>query len=75
MTEVERRFLHVLFSPVTGYVEHRRLMGWSGFLPFYKTRCPVHGEYVTYPQGYSQRLPCPRCQLEARQITEEVKNE
>jgi len=53
------RLLLVLGFPV--YVGHRRLQGWSGALPFYRCKCPEHGEYETYPQGFSESLPCPQC--------------
>lgn len=34
-------------------------------LEYYLARCPVHGYYVTYPQGYRQELRCPMCILES----------
>ena len=47
------------------YVEHRTMPGWSGALPFYAFRCPVHGIVVDYPHGYDQRLDCPKCHRES----------
>ena len=54
-----------LFGQV--YLEHRTLPGWRGALPFYAFSCPTHGIVVNYPQGYQQRLECPKCfkELEA----------
>lgn len=46
------------------YVGHRMRDGWRGPLPFYKFKCPVHGEVEDYPHGYAQRLECPLCKTE-----------
>jgi len=62
--EKKRSFWHWLFSIFTGYIEHRKYPGWSGFLPFYRTRCPKHGPYITYPHGYNEKLLCPKCREE-----------
>jgi hypothetical protein len=35
--------------------------GWSGELPYYRFRCPVHGLVENYPQGYDEILLCPHC--------------
>jgi hypothetical protein len=35
--------------------------GWSGELPYYRFRCPVHGMVENYPQGYDEILLCPHC--------------
>lgn len=43
------------------YVGDRQKEGWSGSLPFYKFKCPVHGWVENYPHGYDQRLECPLC--------------
>ena len=43
------------------YVGHLTRPGWSGRLPFYIFRCPVHGLVENYPQGYHGRLDCPLC--------------
>ena len=51
-----------LFSLFTRYIEHRKLPGWAGFLPFYRLDCPIHGEVENYPHGYEGRLECPKCQ-------------
>jgi len=48
------------------YIGHKTREGWKGSLPHYIIECPVHGRVVTYPQGYSRRLECPRCQEEER---------
>ena len=50
-----------LFSFWTGYVEHRKYIGWKDYLPFYVFECPQHGSVVDYPHGYSKRLMCPKC--------------
>jgi tRNA G26 N,N-dimethylase Trm1 len=42
-------------------VGRRKLPGWSGSLMFYLVKCKIHGEFITYPQGYNQRLECPKC--------------
>uniref|UniRef100_A0A6M3M551 Uncharacterized protein n=1 Tax=viral metagenome TaxID=1070528 RepID=A0A6M3M551_9ZZZZ len=34
------------------YVEHRRHPGWSGSIPFYMFRCPIHGLVEDYAHGY-----------------------
>ena len=46
------------------FVGYRTRPGWKGSLPFYRIRCPTHGEVETYPQGYGLRLECPKCQEE-----------
>ena len=43
------------------YVEHRRMPGWSGALPFYMFKCPEHGLVENYPSGYAGNLRCPIC--------------
>jgi hypothetical protein len=35
--------------------------GWSGELPCYRFRCPVHGIVENYPQGHDEVLLCPHC--------------
>jgi len=57
-----------LFSLFTRYIEHRKLPGWAGFLPFYRFECPIHGEVESYPHGYSRRLECPVCLKKARTL-------
>lgn len=53
---------------ITGkvYVGHQQHEGWTGSLPHYILECPVHGRFMTYPQGYSGRLECPVCRDESR---------
>jgi len=48
------------------YLEHRRRPGWSGSLPFYAFRCPVHGLVENYPAGYEEKLRYPHCTEEKR---------
>ena len=43
------------------YVEHRKMPGWSGFLPFYHFKCRKHGDQISYPQGHKEKLICPQC--------------
>jgi len=43
------------------YVEHRKMPGWSGFLPFYHFKCHKHGDQISYPQGHKEKLICPQC--------------
>ena len=38
-----------------------RRSGWSGELPYYRFKCPVHGMVENYPQGYHELLLCPHC--------------
>lgn len=59
--ERKRKLLDTVLSPLTGYVEHRRYVGWKGFLPFYDIYCPYHGRVVDYRHGYEGRLSCPLC--------------
>jgi len=49
------------------YTEHRRQPGWHGPLPYYTFICPQHGIVENYPQGYRNRLICPKCQ-EAKRL-------
>ena len=35
--------------------------GWSGALPFYAFKCPVHGLVENYPSGWAEILRCPLC--------------
>ncbi|MFH0850542.1 MAG: hypothetical protein V1924_06355 [Candidatus Bathyarchaeota archaeon] len=43
------------------YVGDRRRDGWSGPLPHYAFRCPIHGLVEDYPHDYKERLECPIC--------------
>ena len=38
--------------------------GWSGYLPFYLVKCEKHGLFETYPEGYREKLVCPKCRVE-----------
>ena len=49
------------FSLFTGYVEHRKYPGWSGFLAFYRFDCGKHGSVIDYKHGHNERLDCPIC--------------
>jgi len=57
--EVKRDWWRWAFDP--SYVEHRKLPGWTGFLPFYRFTCNKHGPQVSYHHGYRKRLICPEC--------------
>jgi len=35
--------------------------GWTNPLPIYLVRCPKHGLFETYPQGFDDKLRCPSC--------------
>ena len=59
--ESKRLWSFWLLSPFTGYVEHRKYPGWKAFLPFYRRKCPVHGEYIDYPHGFRSYFLCPKC--------------
>ena len=59
VVERKRHLLRYLFDP--NYIEHRRLEGWSGMLPFYLCFCSKHGYYETYPHGYHNEFRCPKC--------------
>jgi len=52
-----------IFSMFTRYIEHRKLPGWNGFLPFYRLDCPIHGEVADYPHGYESSIECPICRI------------
>ena len=43
------------------FIGYEQRPGWRSALPFYLARCPKHGFYESYPQGYSRRLICSRC--------------
>ena len=62
--ERRRDWLKYLLNP--RYLEHRKLEGWSGFLPFYICFCRVHGYYEDYPHGYTEYFSCPKCQEESK---------
>ena len=49
------------------YMGHRRRPGWSGSLPFYMFRCPIHGLVENYPAGYEEKLRCPHCTEEGKE--------
>jgi len=57
--EVKRDWWLWLVDPF--YVEHRKMPGWSGFLPFYHFKCSKHGDQISYPQGYKKILRRPEC--------------
>jgi hypothetical protein len=42
-------------------IDRARLEGWKNYLPFYIIRCPEHGYQLSYPNGYSDVLFCPKC--------------
>jgi len=62
--EVYRDWWQWLVDPF--YVEHRKMLGWSGFLPFYHFKCDKHGDQISYPQGYKKILRCPQCLAEKK---------
>jgi len=43
------------------YVGHETRPGWSGSLPFYVFKCPIHGLIKDYHHGFDDRLDCPLC--------------
>jgi len=43
------------------YVGHETRPGWSGDLPFYVFKCPIHGLVKDYPHGFNDRLDCSTC--------------
>jgi len=47
------------------YIGDRRKEGWTGSLPFYAFRCPIHGLVENYRQGFRQELRCPKCMKKA----------
>jgi len=49
------------------YVEHRKMPGWSGFLPFYHFKCDKHGDQISYPHGHKEKLRCPQCLAEKKE--------
>ncbi|MCK4702888.1 hypothetical protein KAT55_05980 [Candidatus Bathyarchaeota archaeon] len=62
-THVRLSLLQKIRLLVTGAVptSRRSRTGWSGSLPFYAFKCPVHGLVENYPQGYERVLRCPYC--------------
>ena len=50
-----------LYLTGKAYLEHRKLPGWKGSLPFYIFRCPKHGLVEDYQHGYNKYLECPKC--------------
>ena len=46
------------------YIGHRKQEDWSGELPFYRFRCPVHGVVENYSSGHDRQLKCPLCLAE-----------
>ena len=54
-----------LFLTGRAYVGHRRRPGWTGSLPFFAFKCPIHGIVEDYPHGWDNYFNCPRCRLES----------
>lgn len=53
---------------INGYVFLRfeKREGWSGYLPIFAVKCPIHGLYSGAHHGYSDAPPqCPKCLEEA----------
>ena len=38
-----------------------RLEGWREKIPIYLVKCKKHGYQLSYPQGYTMDLRCPKC--------------
>ena len=34
---------------------------WKAPIEHFAFRCPIHGLVENYPQGFEERLSCPRC--------------
>jgi len=43
------------------FTEYRLKPGWKAPIAFYAFKCPVHGIVEDFPQGYNNRLECPKC--------------
>jgi hypothetical protein len=43
------------------FIDWVRFEGWKGKLPLYIIKCPIHGYQLTYPNGHSESLVCPKC--------------
>ena len=54
MVERKTNWLKYLLDP--SYLEHRKLEGWSGFLPFHLKHCDEHGLYEDYLIGYGGHI-------------------
>ena len=52
-------WLRWFFDP--NYIGHRKYPGWTGFIPFYRMTCGVHGVFEDYPHGHGKILRCPEC--------------
>ncbi len=51
----------VLWIRGSVFIDSVRLEGWKGKLPLYIIKCPTHGYQLTYPNGHSESLVCPKC--------------
>ncbi len=63
---IEARFLSKrerIRLKITGrvYIGDRKHDGWKKALPHYLVHCARHGLYLSYPQGWHDRLDCPEC--------------
>lgn len=50
------------------YVGERFKEGWREPISHYMFICYKHGYVVDYPHGYDERLECPRCRAEKRDL-------
>jgi len=50
-----------LYLTGTVYLEHQKRPGWTGYLPFYAVKCPIHGVFEDYPHGFDDYFLCPQC--------------
>lgn len=61
LNPIQRLILRVFGHVKIGdYTRH----GWSGTLPFYAFKCPVHGVVTDYKHGFKGRLSCPLCRID-----------
>ena len=64
------RLLERLKIQLSGYVYvgDKFKEGWKEPIPHYAFKCEKHGIIIDYPHGYNQRLECPKCREEEKQV-------
>jgi hypothetical protein len=52
------------------YVGHEKREGWKDSVPFYLFKCPKHGYVKNYAKGFEERLECPECIKELKELNQ-----
>jgi hypothetical protein len=60
-TSEEKKKFHRCDAQLIGFDKKE---GWKDELPFYKFKCPTHGEQIDYEHGFKQILYCVHCRNE-----------